>query len=212
MLYTLYFPHVASSFGWETELALTNTAEAPVAGELRAYTAEGGNPIEILPFALPGLGRMEFIVGSSFQKAPDIAYISLVSDSCFLAGYTRFSQPGNRVSLAMSTGSTNGWFTKMEEDGWTGIAFVNVDAAAVSVALTAWDDNGNQVAATTLPLAPGQKYVGMVYQLFNSDLRNATFFRYSCDKKILGFEVTGSSDGQMLDGLHSLGDYFPQQK
>ena len=155
---------------------------------------------------------MEITIGESFQNPEDIAYLSFLSDSGFLAGYTRFYQPGNRASLALGSASTQGWVTKMENDGWTGIAFVNVGAAPVSVALTAWSDNGNQVAATTLSLAPGQKYVGMVGQLFNSDLTNATYVRYSTDKKLLGFTVSGSGDGQMLDGLHALGDYISAKK
>ena len=212
LVYTLYFPHVASGGQWETEIALTNTTAIPVAGELRAMKASGGDPLESVPIAIPAEGRVEVTVGESFQRPQEIAYLSFASDSGFLAGYTRFYQPGNRASLAIGTQSNNGWFTKMEKDGWTGIAFVNVDTVTSTAALTAWDDNGNQVAATTLPLTPGQKFVGMVDQLFKSDLTNATYFRYSSDKKVLGFTVSGSADGQMLDGLHALGDYIPAKK
>jgi pimeloyl-ACP methyl ester carboxylesterase len=212
LLYPLYFPHVASFDQWETEIALTSTDEVPVRGELRAYTADGGDPIESLPITTPAGGRVEITVGKSFQQPQQIAYLEFLSDSGFLAGYTRFYQPGNRVSLALGTGNNYGWFPKVEKDGWTGVAFLNVGTVAASVRLTAWDDNGNQVAETTLSLQPGEKRVGMVTQLFQSDLKEATYCRYSSDSKLLGFTVSGSSDGQMLDGLHALGDYISAKK
>ncbi len=212
LLYSLYFPHVASFDVWETEIALTSTSIVPVHGELQAMKAEGGDPTEAVPITIPAGGRVELKVGKSFQRPQDVAYLRLLSDSALLTGYTRFYQPGNRASLALGLGSRKGWFTKIEKDGWTGIAFVNVDTVAASVTLTAWDDNGNQVASTTLSLAPGQKSVGMVDQLFKTDVRNATYCRYSSEKNLLGFTVSGSSDGQMLDGLHALGEYISAKR
>lgn len=134
------------------------------------------------------------------------------SDSGFLAGYTRFYQPGNCASLILGTGNKKGWFTRVENDGWTGIAFVNVGTSTANVQLTAWDDDGDQVAATTLALVPGTKLVGMVSQLFTSDVSKATYIKYSSDNKVLGFTVSGSSDAQMLDGLHALDQYMPPEE
>lgn len=212
LLFTLYFPHVASFGQWETEIALTSTGEVAVRGELRAMRAEGGDPIESLPITIPAGSRMEITVGKYFHRPQDIAYLAFMSDSGFLAGYTRFYQPGNRASLALGSGSNHGWFTKMENDGWTGIAFVNVDTVAATVDLTAYDDNGTVVATASLPVKPGEKYVGMVDQLFKSDLSKATYCRYSSDRNLLGFTVSGSSDGRMLDGLHALSDYISPKK
>ncbi|HYK91260.1 MAG TPA: hypothetical protein VE398_20990 [Acidobacteriota bacterium] len=209
-LYTIYFPHVASFESWETEVALTNASPVAVRGQLKAYGPDGGTPLQIVSLTLEPLQRKEITVGSFFQNPQNIAYLSFVSDSGFLAGYTRFSQPGNRVSLKAGTGTKTGWFTKMEQDGWTGIAFVNVDTSASIVKLAAMDANGNQVSSATLTLAPGKKVVGMVTQLFTGDLSTARYFKYTSDKPLLGFTVSGSSDGQMLDGLHCLPNYiFP---
>jgi hypothetical protein len=100
----------------------------------------------------------------------------------------------------------------VEKDGWTGIAFVNLGTVAATVALTAYADSGDVVAATTLSLAPGQKFVGMVDQLFKSDLTYATYCKYLSDKSLLGFTVSGSADGQRIDGLRALGDYLSAKK
>jgi pimeloyl-ACP methyl ester carboxylesterase len=210
--YHLYFPHVASFDQWETEIALTNTSEGPIRGELRAFKADGGDPIETIPVDIPGSGRLETTVGKAFRNARDIAYMSMISDSGFLAGYTRFSQPGNRVSLPMVDGITDGWFNKVETDGWTGIAFLNVDSGPADVSLLAFDDHGDQVTSRTLTLAPGQKYVGMVSQLFTDvDVSMLRFFKFSSDKKLVGFTVSSSADGLMLDGLNSLEGYIRQR-
>ena len=209
-LYTVYFPHVASFDPWETEIALTNTSVAAVRGELKAYGPDGGGPIQSVNVTLGPLQRKEITVGRFFEDPANIAYLSFASDSGFLAGYTRFYQPGNRVSLPAGTGARAGWFPKMEQDGWTGIAFVNVETASATVTLTATDANGNEVSSTTLTLTPGRKYVGMVSQLFSGNLSAARYFKYVSDKRILGFTVSGSSDGRMLDGLPCLGQYVYQ--
>ncbi|HYK91261.1 MAG TPA: Ig-like domain-containing protein [Acidobacteriota bacterium] len=212
LIYNLYFPHVASFGQWETEIALTSTAEIPVKGELLAMTADGGDPLESIPFAIPAGGRVEYIAGKSFQKPQDIAYIRVRSDSGYLAGYTRFSQPGNRVSLPLVGGTIAGYFPKVERDGWTGIAFVNVDKDTANISLLAYDDNGIPVDTRTLQLAPGRKYVGMVDQLFAGiDAARLRYFKFRSDQKLAGFTVSASSDGQMLDGLQSLGNYMRQR-
>jgi hypothetical protein len=209
-LYTVYFPHVASLDPWETEIALTNTSVAAVRGELKAYGPDGGGATQSVNVTLGPLQRKEITVGRFFQDPANIAYLSFASDSGFLAGYTRFYQPGNRVSLPAGTGARVGWFPKMEQDGWTGIAFVNVETTSATVTLTATDANGNEVSSATLTLTPGKKYVGMVNQLFSGNLSAARYFKYVSDKRILGFTVSGSSDGQMLDGLPCLGQYVYQ--
>jgi hypothetical protein len=211
-LYNLYFPHVASFGQWETEVALTSTGEIPVKGELQAMAADGGDPLESISFIIPGGGRLEYIAGKSFKKSQEIAYIRVLSDSGFLAGYTRFSQPGNRVSLPLSGGTTEGYCTKVEKDGWTGIAFVNVGSDTANISLLAYDDTGTPAGKGTVQLAPGHKYLGMVDKLFaGSDLTKLSYFRFSSDQKLAGFTVSGSSDGLMLDGLQSLGNYIRQR-
>jgi pimeloyl-ACP methyl ester carboxylesterase len=208
MLYRLYFPHVASFGQWETEISVTNTTEVPVHGEWQAFRADGSALGQSIPLTLPPFGRKQVVAGSFFKNPQEVAYLTLTSDSGFLDGYTRFSQPGNRASLAAGIGAKAGWFTKMEKDGWTGIAFVNTESKDAAVDLTAWDENGNQVAAKSLKLSQGSKFVGMVDQLFPVDQSRAVYFKFKSDRNVLGFTLSGSADGQMLDGLHCLGKYI----
>ncbi len=148
--------------------------------------SEGGSPLSLL------------------AQPQNAAYLSFLSDTGFIAGYTRFSQPGYRASLGATTGTRQGWFPKIEEDGWTGIAFVNVSSRTATITLDALDDNGNQVATETLTLESGKKTVGVVSQLFHQDISRAKQFRYRSDQQLLGFTVSGSGDGLMLDGLPAM--------
>ena len=206
----IYFPHVASFGPWETEIALINSIPGGVSvkGELQAFGENGGIPLESLPLEIPPGGRKEITVGTSFQNHQAIAYLVFLSDSAFLAGYTRFNEPGNRVTLPALSGVQEGWFPKMERDGWTGLAFVNISEQAATVTLAAFDDNGNRVAETTLPVGSGVKIIGTVDQVFKGSLTNASYFYFSADTKLLAFTVSGSADGLMLDGLPSLDWYI----
>ena len=193
--------------GW-TMLVNTIPGSVAVRGELRAFRGDGGAPLESIPIEIPPGGRKEITVGNSFQSPEQIAYLVFLADSGFLAGYTRFNQPGNRVSLPAASGVQEGWFPKMERDGWTGLAFVNISDQEVIVKLTAFDENGTKVAEESMQIDPGVKTIGVLEQIFPGDISSARYFCFSSDQKILAFSVSGSSDGLMLDGLPSLDWYI----
>jgi hypothetical protein len=211
-LYRVYFPHVASDGHWETEIALVNTIPGgtPVHGELQAFRKEGGSPIETLPLDIQPGGRKEITIGSAFRNPTEIAYLEYQSDSGFLAGYTRFNEPGNRVSLPVTaSAASEGWFPKLENDGWTGLAFVNTETSNAAVTLSAYDENGGKVAETLIPVVkPGEKVVGLTSQLFPAaSLASARFFSFTSDKMLIGFTVSRSEDGLKLDGLMAAARY-----
>ncbi len=216
LLYTLYFPHSECGGGWQTEIAVTNTGEgSAVSGELRAFSADGGQPLENATLTIPPAGRREIDVCSFFTQGQKVAYLSFLSDSGFIAGYTRFSNSGLRASLGATTGTRHGWFLKMEQYGWTGIAFVNVDTADATITLSAVDENGNLVASEVTQLAAGKKSVMLVEQLFHANITQAKYFKYDSDRQLLGFTISGSGDGLMLDGLPAMPQfsrYLARQK
>lgn len=213
LLYKLYFPHVASDGHWETEIALLNTVPGgtTVKGLLQSFAPEGGSPLESIYVEIPPGGRKEITVGTTFHNTSQIAYLVYLADSAFLAGYTRFNEPGNRVSLPLIAEEfMEGWFPKVESDGWTGLAFVNIDAAAANVTLGAYDENGNKIAENVLTaVQPGAKVIGLIYQLFpGANLAAARYFRFVADKNFIGYSVSRSDDGRKLDGLMALPRYL----
>jgi hypothetical protein len=211
--YRLYFPHVASDGHWETEIALLNTIPGglEVRGQLQAFGKAGGSPLEAMTVTIPPGGRKEITIGTAFHYPADIEYLVFLSDSGFIAGYTRFNEPGNRVSLpVVSAGVMEGWFPKMESDGWTGLAFVNIDTSNANVVLAAFDESGNKISETPIPpVKPGEKVVGLTSQLFSgTDLGRARYFCFTSDRNIIGFTISRSDDGLKLDGLMGLPRYL----
>jgi hypothetical protein len=97
--------------------------------------------------------------------------------------------------------STDGVFAKIEKSGWTGIAFVNIETSPATVAMTAYDDEGNPMASETINLNAHQKVLGMASTLFSQDISAATYIRYSSNREIVGIQLNGSTDGMLLDGL-----------
>jgi len=213
MAYKLYFPHVASDGHWETEIALLNTVPGgtTVKGQLQAFAKGGGSALESIYVEIPPGGRKEITVGKAFRNPSEIAYLAYVSDSAFLAGYTRFNEPGNRVSLPLIAEEfMEGWFPKVESDGWTGLAFVNIDSAQADVTLAAYDEHGNRIAENVLrAVKPGEKVIGLIYQLFpGANLAAARYFHFVSDKSFIGYSVSRSDDGTKLDGLMALPRYL----
>jgi hypothetical protein len=208
MLYKLYFPHVASSGPWQTEVALTNATPVSIQGQLRAFKADGTGPTEAIDISLAPSSRKEITVGKAFQKPQDIAYLVLISDSGFVGGYTRFNQPGNRVSLPISGATKQGLFPKIEKNGgWTGLAFVNTEGAQAIVTLMAYDDNGGIIGAEQITVNPGSKILGMADQVFHSDLTRARYVTFSSTRLVVAFSVSSSPDGLALDGITALREY-----
>jgi len=112
-----------------------------------------------------------------------------------LAGYTGVGISG-----------TDGVFAKLETDGATGIAFVNIEDSSAAVTLTAHDDGGTVIAAETINLDAYEKVVDTPEGIFvGSDIGNATYLTYSSDREVVGFQLNASSDGMMLDALPAVG-------
>ena len=92
-------------------------------------------------------------------------------------------------------------FAKTEKDGWTGIAFVNIENSPATVTMTAYDDSGNVIATESLNINAYEKVVDVAPNLFSQDISNATYITYSSDGEVVGFQLNGSSDDMMLDAL-----------
>ena len=82
-----------------------------------------------------------------------------------------------------------------------GIAFVNIESSPATIILTAYDDSGTYVATETINVDGHAKVVGIAENLFTQDINSATYIGYSSDKEVVGFQLNGSTDGMMLDGL-----------
>ena len=57
-----------------------------------------------------------------------------------------------------------------------------------------------------LPVGGHAKVVNPAEAIFSQDIRNATYIAYSSDRNVVGFQLNGTADWVMLDGLPALGN------
>ncbi len=70
--------------------------------------------------------------------------------------------------------------------------------------MTAYNDTGNVVATEVLSVPGHAKLVNNPNLIFSQDISGATYIAYSSDRNVVGFQLNGSADGKMLDGLPGL--------
>ena len=169
------------------------------------YSAQG-DPLP--PSTLPIAGKGKYIGAVAELGLPAQTAWFKIDSTRPLSGFELFGTvDGNQLAAYAGGGGTGakaGVFAKIEKNGWTGIAFVNTEAIAASVTLTAYDDNGTAVATQVLPVGGHAKVVNPAEDLFSQDISSATYIAYSSDRNVVGFQLNGSSDGTMLDGLPGL--------
>jgi len=202
---TLYFPHATIIDGWQTEICVINSSNQSSMGSLKLYNEKGSLTGEAL-LTLPAFGRKQILVNTDFSgKVVDYAVFS--TESASAQGYVIFWRPGEYSSAlaAVGEGKTFGVFAKIEKlGGWTGIAFINTEAAPASVTLTTYTNAGIVVETKVLAVAANSKIVNNIEKLFTGDISQATYVTYQADRKVAGFELLGSADNRTLDGLNAL--------
>jgi hypothetical protein len=166
-----------------------------------------GTPLS--PSTLTIAGKGKYIGAVSELGLPAQTAWFKIDSTRPLTGFELFGTvDGNQLAAYAGGGGTGakaGVFAKIEKNGWTGIAFVNTEDSAASVTLTAYNDNGTAVATQVLPVGGHAKVVNLAEAIFSQDISGATYIAYSSDRGVVGFQLNGTSDGMMLDGLPGLG-------
>ena len=202
---TIFYPHIASNETWWTGLVLYNQPTNPTCNVVLRPYQDDGTLLATQDITLQPGGK--YIGMAADLELPNgTAWFSLTADQP-VTGFELFGTR-NGHSLGGYTGvnisNTAGVFAKVTSEGWTGIAFVNTTATETTVALTAYDDLGSVVAATTVALRSHEKRVDTDTALFASyDITNATHIEFSCSNNapVVGFQLNSSADGYMLDAL-----------
>jgi hypothetical protein len=208
VLHTIYFPHLACTDGLETQIVLFYPEEGgAVSGLLRGWKADSSAPVFSRLLSLPHGVRKTIDACRELPDPGNTGYLSFWSDSGFVSGFARFFRPGgDSASLLASKGNTAGVFPKREKLGSATLGFVNAESGPSGVRLLAYDDNGSEVARTTLTLAPNAKLTGSPQALFGRDPGNATWFRYLASGKTVGFLLHAAAGG--LDVVPVLPEYM----
>ncbi len=205
---TLFYPHVDSAAGWSTGIVAYNPSATTAADiTVNAYD-KSGTLLGIRTGTIDPRGKL---VGytTGFNLPATTAWFSLQSPNP-LIGFELF---GNSVDNNLAGYSVvdlpgkSGVFSKVEKNGWTGIAFVNTEDQEATVSLKAYDDAGNMRASGPKTLKPHEKWVGYpvdpnaAISLFppGTNLYDAKYISFSADRSVAGFQLNGS--GAMLDAL-----------
>ncbi len=201
---TIYYPHVDNN-GWWTGIVAYNPSASECTITITPYSAQG-TALTPSNQSIPGKGKYVGLV-SELNLPPATAWFKIDSPQP-LSGFELFSTLDENQLAAYAGGSgpaKTGVFPKIEKaGGWTGIAFVNTEVSAASVTLTAYNDNGTVVATQVLPVGGHAKVVNYAESIFSQNISGATYIAYSSDRNVVGFQLNGSSDGTMLDGLPGL--------
>jgi hypothetical protein len=199
---TLYYPHIASDETWWTGIVALNPSSSAATLTITPYS-EAGAALAVQTREVPAGGK--YIGTASALSLPlDTAWFRIDAPTP-LTGFELFGTT-NGTQLAGYTGvginGKEGVFAKIEKAGWTGIAFVNIEGTAASVTLTAYDNYGTAIATQAISLGGHAKVVGLAENLFSgTDLGDATYIGYASDRDIVGFQLNGTWDGMLLDGL-----------
>ncbi len=201
----IYYPHVAVDDGWWTGVVAYNTAGESGKLTFTAYGADGTALGEETDVSLAGhsqyigsVADLSFPAGTAWFKVksdqPIVAFeLFGTANGAQLAGY----------SVAAISG-VEGILPKLESDGYTGIAMVNVTNITAAVTLTAYKNDGTVVATELISLAGYAKIVDESQNLFSRDISLATYITYKSNQELVAFQINGASDNMMLDALPAL--------
>ncbi len=199
------FSHIAIVDGWETEVAVLNPTAKTVTGNFTFYDKSGNQLGGTVPQTLNPFGRYQVEVGASFAQLGDVQYMLFTSETYGLKGYSKFYKGGVRASIMASTPQTSGLFTKLDHEGWTGIAFVNTSSVAAMITLTAYSDAGEAKAIEVMSVKAGEKVVDVAKNIFApQSISGASYVRFTSDQAVVGFFLNGSGDNSKLDGSKAL--------
>jgi len=199
----IFYPQIAENEWW-TGVALYNAE--PISGTLN-FTAYNNSGAMIGEAKINLAGYREVVRSVADLNFPaDAAWFSVKSDQpivgCELFGKVDGSQLAGFSGVAIS--GLRGVFPSIADNGYTGIALVNVTDKTASLTLTAYKDDGTVVSSKLVALAGHEKMVGDVQAFFSEDISPATYVSYQSDRELAGFQINGSGDGMMLDALPAL--------
>ena len=128
---TLYFPHVATVDGWETEICIINTDPTEgLTGVLTPLSKSGERVTEPLEIVLNPYGRRQFLISQEFSSDENIAYLIFETSMGSAAGYAKYYDLGRyRVAVPAVVKVNQGdvLVPHIASDAywWTGICLVN---------------------------------------------------------------------------------------
>lgn len=200
---TLYFPHIASDDRWWTGIAAYNPWLEPAELTVTPYR-KSGDAMEGAAVS-QSLGPREKYIGDIRELAlPREAAWIRIDASRPLNGFELFGSkkaPQLAGYSAVDIRRRKGVFPKLEDAGWTGIAFVNTTERRVKVHLRLFDDGGEEMGYNGITLDGHEKILEHPEDIFGGPIPAATYIQFSSEEEVVGFQLNGGDEGAMLDAL-----------
>ena len=206
--FDLFFPHLVSDQNWWTGIVVYNPTSVSCRVDIKPFGA-GGTALATSSVILEGHEKYIGSVGD-LGLPSEAAWMEVEAENlndgseCPVTGFELFgTQNGNQLGGYSVVGldAHSGVFSKLENEGWTGIAIVNTEYSRARVSLVAYSDDGSEIARKELAVNSRSKIVDLPSEIFGKELNSASYIHYISDKKIVGFQLNGSADGMMLDAL-----------
>jgi hypothetical protein len=197
----LYFPHIATNERWWTGIAACNPNNLNANLTITSYT-ENGVVLDVFDINLPRNGKL---LGNAktLNLVKNTAWLKIESSQP-LNGFELFGTGDGKILAGYSTVNINrkeGIFPKIENEGWTGIAFINTTNDNANITLILYDNDGFAIAEKDIVLGGHEKLVDNPRDIFAGPINTGTYIKFSANRDVVGFQLNGSSDGMMLDAL-----------
>lgn len=194
------YPHVADNEYWQSYVGFMNPTDSPAFVTLYSYAGDG-TQIAWLEFEL---GAKERILTDSMlsELLKNAAWLEMES-SAPVAEYSLFktASGAQMAALCSDMPQSEGILPITQPEGWSGIALVNLGQDSAIVTLTAHDADGAAITSAEIALGAGVKWIQVVQDLFEAEIRQAAYIGYASDTELAGLVLNGSGDGTRLDGL-----------
>jgi len=203
----IYFPHIARDTAqfW-TGFAFANVDPNELTFTLRAWGPDGAlvgskditlqageKTITLVDPLLEGVGSPETVDWLEFEYERGLIGLELFGthDGKRLAGLEAVVSPEKTLI-----------FPVVDPTGWQGLAVTNVSQSPAQVQFHLRNTAGDVIGETEpRPLAPKQKAVFLLSDFFDLPAQGAGWVSATSDQDIIGFELVGTHDGEILYGL-----------
>lgn len=197
----LFFPHVNTTSGWWTGIALLNVGNTSTTVKLTAYGTNGSN-LATRTLALSSGARTVDQLQNYFAPWPaNVKYVEVTSDGSLIA----FELVGNftlRSMSGMAASSASGAelsfpFVESDSDWDTNIWFANVSGVSTQATMDVFDSAGQRLSGMSTTLSPHASKEGTLKTLVGISLPNATSVRIrSTGGALVGYSSLSRLKGQ----------------
>lgn len=201
---TLYYPHVASDSNWWTGIVTYNPNSTAVTLTITPYDSQG---TVLASTSVEVAAKSKYIGTVANLNLPEGTVWFKVESFLPVTGFELFgTHDGKQLAgySSVNVDTFTGTFVKLEQQGWTGLAFVNISQVTANVTLTALDDEGHTIQTNILEVPANGKEVNLAEVLLGGDISNARYIRFVSDGAVAGFQLNASSNGMLLDALPGL--------